>query len=272
MNSPAAAREYALLALLLTAALLLAALFPDAGGLRRGVLAGAAPLLALPRHALAWLGADAAGRAAARQSTAELRADNTRLQQRVIELEQESRAAATLRAQQNMPPAPAFVMQRTLVIGADAQPWPMELLLDCGQRTGAVPLQGVAAVSDGRLVCLGRLSSVAATAARFQPLLHSACKLPAQLADGRRGLVLAGAGTSYCRLDYAPPELAIRVGDEILTAGDGDYLPAGLLLGHVIRVVAGSGPFQDILVAPALDPYRCDAVFLLPAPAAENRP
>ncbi|HNW92422.1 MAG TPA: rod shape-determining protein MreC [bacterium] len=264
MNHSAPFRDYAWLGLFIAVTLALLLLSPDAAAVRRHAHDAAAPLLAIPRAAGTLIGTGGRGWQrwqADRQALAAAQAECGQLRRRLAALE--------LRA-----PAPAadagIALPAAQVIGAEAQPWPSALVIDRGAADGVVAMQGVAAWHDNRLVCIGRIGAVYHRTALLIPLNHPACKLPARLDRGPRGLILSGAADAGCRLEYARPEITLAAGDSIVTAGDGNLLPPDLPLGRISAIAPRSGPFQSVTVIPYCDPYTVEQVYLLPAPGGQS--
>lgn len=273
MKQPATRRETLWFAILLGSGLLLTALGGTEQRWRSATLDATAPVLEAPhRMAAAALAARSwwHSRAGYRATIAALQAENLRLRTRLHEQELQVRDAAALRSALALRAGPAARLLPALVIGADITGQPGELYLNRGSDDGLVAYQPVLGLAGEQLVCLGRLSSMGTRSARLRPLTATGSRLPAQLAvSGYRRTILAGSGDARCRLLYVPAEITVVPGEEVRTAGDGELLPAGLLLGRVSSVSSTADPFREIIVTPAADAaVQHTAWFMLPEPTA----
>lgn len=116
-------------------------------------------------------------------------------------------------------------------------------------------------LASGGLV--GRVVQVAGSYARAQLITDTAAGVGALLeASGSQGLV-RGAGDGGLALDYVPHQVAVAVGDRVVTAGIDGVYPAGVLIGTVAEVGLGEELFHRIRLRPAVDFGRLDHVFVL---------
>lgn len=274
MRPTVSPRDLLLLVILLLGAGTLLAVSRGRAGVQPPVQSLGRPLLALPRLGLDLLagGWDAvAGILRHHAERDRLHADLDASRRENAQLRQQAAEADRLRAELALThrlPRPGLVAR---VIGAEAAGWPGELFLDRGADAGCFRYQSVAALApDGRLVYVGRLAEVTGNLARLRPVICGGMRVPALLKNSnRRGVILAGEGGRDCHLLYVPHEIAVAPGEEVLTSGEVDFIPPGLLLGTVREALdVSSSPFRAVTVTPALDPYTLDAVVVLTAGAA----
>jgi rod shape-determining protein MreC len=96
--------------------------------------------------------------------------------------------------------------------------------------------RGQAAIAGEGLV--GRLTEVGSRAARVLLITDLNSRIPVVIENSRASAVLAGDNSERPRLLYVGKPDAVRIGDRILTSGEGGVFPPGLPVG----VVAALGP------------------------------
>ncbi|WP_137699737.1 rod shape-determining protein MreC [Marimonas lutisalis] len=118
----------------------------------------------------------------------------------------------------------------TGVVMADSgSPFRQSVVLNIGTRDGI--LDGWAAM-DG-LGLVGRISGVGRETSRVVLLTDASSRIPVTVqASGQRGL-LVGDNTMAPALEFLENLDVVRPGDRVVTSGDGQVFPAGLLVGEV---------------------------------------
>lgn len=99
--------------------------------------------------------------------------------------------------------------------------------------------RGQAAITEGGLV--GRLTEVGRRAGRILLITDLNSRIPVVVERSHANAVLAGDNSERPRLLYASAAGAIKIGDRIVTSGEGGVFPPGLPVG-VVAAVDGSGP------------------------------
>jgi rod shape-determining protein MreC len=116
--------------------------------------------------------------------------------------------------------------------------------------------RGQAAITDGGLV--GRLTEVGSRAARILLITDLNSRIPVVIERSHINAVLAGDNSERPRLLYASAADTIKVGDRIVTSGEGGVFPPGLPVGVVAALDAS---------APRVEPYvelsQLDAVLIV---------
>jgi rod shape-determining protein MreC len=133
-----------------------------------------------------------------------------------------------------------------------------------GSRQG-VGLGGpVVTESDGRETYVGQVVEVFNDNARILLATDPSSAVSAAVArSGEQGAV-EGGGTAFPVLNYLLPDADVRVGDEVVTAGLGGTIPAGLLLGWVDDVETGERDgFKRARLRPAFRLGRLREVLIL---------
>ncbi len=205
-------------------------------------LAAPLALLSRPMTGLASLAERVRAAVAIYDDNLTLSEENRRLlqwQQTALALADQNRQ---LRALLKLVPehARAFVSAR--VIASSGGAYLRNLLVDAGSADGVA--RGQAVIAGEGLV--GRVYEVGLLTARVLLLSDLNSRVPVIVERSRQRAILAGDNSPSPSLWYLDPAAPVRVGDRILTAGEGGVFPPGLPVG----VVTAAGPG-----APRVTPY-----------------
>lgn len=161
------------------------------------------------------------------------------LERRVLDLEGQNRRLLRYRAENDelrrllaLPRPAAGQPVAAEVVGWDASAFSDRLFLNSGTRRGVRPkdvvytAQGVA----GQIVRADALTSEVLLITDRQAAVGAMT-----LRTRARGL-LRGTGRTLCRMEYLDYFADVKPGDLVLTAGDSEIFPRGLVLGRVVRV------------------------------------
>jgi rod shape-determining protein MreC len=99
--------------------------------------------------------------------------------------------------------------------------------------------RGQAAIPGEGLV--GRLTEVGNRAARVLLITDLNSRIPVTIESSHVNAVLAGDNSERPRLLYLPSADAVKVGDRVVTSGEGGIFPPGVPVG-VVAAVDGGGP------------------------------
>ncbi len=146
------------------------------------------------------------------------------LQDRIAALTQENERLRALLGVKTDPPLP-MVGARTILDGRG--PFAETRLADAGSDAGVI--EGNPVLSDHGLV--GRVIAVAPRASRIMLLTDLESRIPVLIARTNGRAILTGDGGPSPKLAYLRTHDPIRVGDRILTSGDGGVIPRGLPVG-----------------------------------------
>lgn len=116
------------------------------------------------------------------------------------------------------------------------------VMVNAGRDQGLA--RGQAAITDLGLV--GRLTEVGSRAARILLITDLNSRIPVVVDRSHAPAVLAGDNSERPRLLYASASEAIKIGDRIVTSGEGGVFPPGLPVGVVAALEGG---------APRVEPY-----------------
>jgi len=116
------------------------------------------------------------------------------------------------------------------------------LLIDAGADDHVA--RGQAAITGEGLV--GRLTEVGNRAARVLLITDLNSRIPVTIESSHVNAVLAGDNSERPRLLYLPSADAVKIGDRVVTSGEGGVFPPGLPVGVVAAMDAGG---------PRIEPY-----------------
>jgi rod shape-determining protein MreC len=138
-------------------------------------------------------------------------------------------------------------MNRVLarVIGRASRPFLQTMILDAGRENHALPGQ---AVVDARGM-IGRIYLTGQRTSWVILLTDLNSRIPVTIAPGNIQAIMTGDNTAYPTLDMVSHTVALHVGDQVTSSGDGGLLPAGLPIGTVMS--DGAGGFRVALLADA---------------------
>ncbi|SIS77300.1 rod shape-determining protein MreC [Phaeovulum vinaykumarii] len=143
-----------------------------------------------------------------------------------VQLEQQN---AKLLAQNALRLDPKLTSVSGVVMADSGSPFRQSVLLNVGRRDGVV--DGWATM-DG-LGLVGRISGVGATTARVILLTDTSSRIPVTIQPSGQRALLSGDNTALPTLEFIEHPDQVRPGDRVVSSGDGDLFPAGLLVGQV---------------------------------------
>jgi rod shape-determining protein MreC len=203
--------------------------------LRNSVMDAAAPALdMLSRPAAAF---DAAadrvrGFITAYRDNVRLAEENERLlgwQQVALRLSAEN---AELRDLAKLVPEPAISFVTARVIADSGGAYARSVMVNAGRDSGVA--RGQAAMTGEGLV--GRVAEVGSRAARILLITDLNSRVPVVVDSTRQRAILAGDNSARPSLRYVDTRGTMRIGDRIVTSGQGGVFPPGLPVGVVASV------------------------------------
>jgi len=199
--------------------------------------------------------------ASLRQRNAELEADVSALQAQVIQLQQQVGETDILAALVDFSRARSEnSYEAAAVIGLDPSPFLHYVIINRGSNDGI--LRGMPVVTDQGLV--GRVDSVIADAARVQLITDSDSNVNVRLQNAETEASLVGSVTGDVTLDLIPQDVAIEVGDLVLTSGLGGGYPPDLIVGQVVNIRSRDFDlFQQATVQTVVDFNRLPIVLVI---------
>ena len=130
---------------------------------------------------------------------------------------------------------PRLTFVTGVVMADSGSPFRQSVLINVGARDGIV--DGWAAM-DG-LGLVGRISGVGKNTARVVLLTDTSSRIPVTIQpSGQRGLMI-GDNTLAPPISFIEAPDQARPGDRVLTSGDGEVFPAGLVIGRLAEDPGG---------------------------------
>jgi rod shape-determining protein MreC len=196
------------------------------------------------------------------QENEALKARTAELEAKVVEFGEKARLLDQLNAINQSQPLSTYGRLAARVIGRDADAWFNTVVIDRGSLSGLLKNQPV--VTGEGLV--GRVIEVGLTSSRVLLITderHGAGAVIAQTLDQRLLGVLKGRDRSLCELRFGETPEKLENGEMVITSGQDQIYPRGLLIGRVKNLSgAGSIP-QAVEVEPAAPLTRLEVVAVL---------
>jgi rod shape-determining protein MreC len=221
--------------------------------LRRSLTDTAAPLLdlvSLPLAAAEDLAARARSTLAAYHDNTRLAEENERLlkwRQAALSLAAEN---AKLRGLLKLAPEPAASFITARVIASSGGAYARSLTVHAGSENGVA--HGQAAITGKGLV--GRVAQVGTQAARVLLITDLNSRIPVIIEGPRLRALLTGDNSERPVLRYLDTLSGIKIGDRVVTSGEGGVFPPGLPVG-VVASIDGEAPRVEPFVELSLIEY-----------------
>lgn len=135
------------------------------------------------------------------------------------------------------------------LIGNSGGSYVRTAMINAGADQGAA--RGQAAIAEGGLV--GRLTEIGGHASRVLLITDLNSRIPVVIPASRTSAVLAGDNSDRPRLIFASEPKAIRIGDRVVTSGDGGVFPPGLPVGIVASLDPGGARVEPYAELSTLD-------------------
>jgi rod shape-determining protein MreC len=178
---------------------------------------------------------------------------NTRRHQ----LKEAERLRALLNLQERLP----FDTVAAELVSAVGIPWSSVVTVNRGGLHG-VSLNTPVICQSG---VVGRVIAVGPHAAKVQLIIDRDSGVGVLIERSRTTGVLEGttANRGELPMRFVPSIADVVVGDAVITSGLDQIYPKGLLVGHVSRVLQGSGLLKEVFVAPSARFDRLEEVLLI---------
>ena len=142
-----------------------------------------------------------------------------------------------LRSLVNAVPTASVAYVTARVIANSGGAYVRTVMIDAGSDQHLA--RGQAAITGEGLI--GRLTEVGTRAARVLLITDLNSRIPVVIDGSRTNAVLAGDNSERPRLVYLSTSDAVKIGDRVVTSGEGGVFPPGLPVGVVSAIDAG-GP------------------------------
>lgn len=166
---------------------------------------------------------------------------------KALELQGQNNA---LRSLMNFIPSPSLTWVTAEVSSHQVTNFSHGLVISAGEKDGI--LKGQAVVTGNGLV--GRVVDTSAHTSTVLLLTDVNSAIPVVLENTRDRVILSGNNTNEASLKYFPEGATIQKDTQLLTSGDGQFVPAGIPVGYIsfvdgddIRAVTYTGANQKAL-------------------------
>jgi len=198
---------------------------------------------------------------AVRQQNAELEAQVTELQAKLVKLDEDEANLKILSGLLNYARSqPENRYLAANVIGRDPSPFLSYILLDHGSDAGVT--KDMVVVTDSGLV--GRVVEVTSTACKVLLIIDSSSAVNARLQKSREEGIVVGQLAGGLQMQYLSQQAAVEPGDLVLTSGLGGTYPADVVLGTVNAVhKLDYEVLQNADLTPGVDFKRLEIVLII---------
>lgn len=135
------------------------------------------------------------------------------------------------------------------LIGNSGGSYVRTAMVNAGADQGVA--RGQAAIAEGGLI--GRLTEIGRHASRVLLITDLNSRIPVVIPVSRTSAVLAGDNSDRPHLVFASEPKAIKIGDRVVTSGDGGVFPPGLPVGIVAGIDPGGARIEPYAELSQLD-------------------
>lgn len=207
----------------------------------------------------------------------EIRRENDRLRAEIAELEyQLSQGEEAIRRWEEL--KDAFRIKDTFenyqIIGApvltrEADEWFSVIRIGLGENDGLVVTEYESyAVVDARMNLVGRIMTTDLDSSKVLPMLHEGFSVSAKVNTVNGAIVWVSGETGLkqdglCRVTRIPSTVELRVGEELVTSGQGGLFPAGIPIGVIVSVDYKSDLERSAVLRPYVNLNEIKDVFIM---------
>ncbi len=205
------------------------------------------------------------------QENESLKAQIAKLETQNIELGEKAKFLDQTNAANRLQSLSNYERVTARVIGRDSEPWFNTVVIDAGTLSGVILNQPVVA-SEGGLV--GRVIQTSPVSSRVLLITderHGGGAMIALTTGGRALGVLKGRNESLCSMNFGDPPEKLDNGEQVITSGQDQLYPQGLLIGRVTNLSPGGAVPSSIDVEPAARLAHLETVAVLKIAPEEIR-
>jgi rod shape-determining protein MreC len=152
------------------------------------------------------------------------------------------------------------------IISKDPDNWFRTIIINRGYSDGVKINMPVIAFNGDQKAVVGKVIEVNRSLSRIIPVVSPKMKLGVMLNESQSPGLMKGYSSNSClsQVDYIMKSEQVKINDLIVTSGQADVFPKGLLIGSVTKVVElKTNAFKRIIVKPLIDYNNLSEVFII---------
>ena len=153
-----------------------------------------------------------------------------------------------------------------IVISRDPDNFFRTIILNRGTSDGVKVNMPVIAYHGEEKAVIGKIIEARGSVSRVLPIVAPDMKLGVMLQGSRFPGLLRGysSGTNLCVMDYVSKSVLVKLGDIVITSGQGGVFPPGLMVGKVLTAeIMEANAYQRAIVSPIIDYNKIEEVFII---------
>ena len=199
-----------------------------------------------------------------------LKARNSQLDSQIIELREKAKLFEQIEDLNRAPALSSYRRVNAMVIGRDPDNWFKTVIIDRGSLAGVEKDQPVV-TTEGLVGRVVNVSPISSRVLLITDERHGAGAVVAQTAENRLVGVLKGKNQSLCELKPLSEGGKLVNGEQVITSGQDQLYPRGLLIGRVKNLNDPEAIPSAIDVEPAATLQKLETVAVLLIPRDEIR-
>lgn len=163
------------------------------------------------------------------------------------------------------------------ILTREADEWFSVIRIDVGSNDGIKISETMSSypVVDAEMNLVGRVQSTDVSSSKVIPVLHERFTVSAKVNTVNGAIVTVHGEVELkddglCMVDRIPEGVELKVGDELVTSGQGGLYPAGIPIGVIVSVDDSSTLSRYATLKPYSDVTSINDVFILVPPAAAD--
>ena len=191
-----------------------------------------------------------------------LKARNSQLDSQIIELREKAKLFEQIEDLNRAPALSSYRRVNAMVIGRDPDNWFKTVIIDRGSLAGVEKDQPVV-TTEGLVGRVVNVSPISSRVLLITDERHGAGAVVAQTAENRLVGVLKGKNQSLCELRVITEGGKLANGEQVITSGQDQLYPKGLLIGRVKNVTNPESVPSAVDVEPAATLQKLETVAVL---------